>query len=130
MAKTGDGAHRFMKALTAMLIVAGCLPCAVGNDGSSAAAVKQKAKALAMEQAVRNGGGGAHLAPALATAGALPAEAESPESLLDRGTVMINEGRSKEAVGVLEAAMALWDMQVSDVLAYCCSAAPRMRSVS
>lgn len=112
MVKPRDGAHRIMKALTAMLIVAGCLPCAVGNDGSSAAAVRQKAKRF--EEAGRGGGGGGGVAPAVA-ATALPAEAESPESLLKRGTAMLNEGLSKEAVGILDVAMALWDEEVSGV---------------
>lgn len=120
MAKTGDGAHRFMQALAAMLLVAGCLPCAVGNDGSSAAAVQQKAKIF--EEAGRGGG-----AAVLAVAALPAAEAESPGSLLDRGTALVNEGNSREAVGVLDAAIALWEEEVSGVYMrsdFCCVTHP------
>lgn len=113
MTKASDGAHRLMKALTAVLVAAGCLPCAVGNDGSSPAAVQQKARAF-FEEAFKGGGGGGGAVVAAAIAAAVsPVEAESPESLLTRGTALINGGRSKEAVGILDAAMALWDEEVS-----------------
>lgn len=105
MATTGDGARRFMHALTAMLLVACSFPCAVG-DGSSAAAVQQKAKAL------RDAVEGNNRAPPAAEPVVVAPERDSPGSLLERGTALLYEGNSKDAVAALDAAITGWEEEV------------------
>lgn len=106
MSRQVDGTRRFMKALATMMLVACSLPCAGGEDGSSAAAVQQRAKAL---QEAGSRGGGTVGGEALAVADG----PESPGLLLDRGTALLLGGNSKDAVGVLDAAMAAWEEEVS-----------------
>lgn len=90
-----------MHALATMILVACSLPCAGGKDASSAANVQQRAKA--MEDAGARGGA------ALAVAD----QQDSPGVLLDRGTALLHGGHSSQAVGVLDAAMAAWEEEVS-----------------
>lgn len=106
MSRQVDGSRRFMRALATMMLVACSLPCTGGNDASSAAAVQQRAKALA---GAGGRGGGAVAGAALAVAD----ETESPGFLFDRGTALLLGGNSKEAVGVLDAAIAAWEEEVS-----------------
>ncbi|CBJ27925.1 Pc13g00620 [Ectocarpus siliculosus] len=105
MATTGDGARRFMHALAAMLLVACSFPCAVG-DGSSAAAVQQKAKAL------RDAVEGNNRAPPAAEPVVVAPERDSPGSLLDRGTALLYAGKSKDAVAALDAAITGWEEEM------------------
>ncbi|CAB1104457.1 unnamed protein product [Ectocarpus sp. CCAP 1310/34] len=105
MATTGDGARRFMHALAAMLLVACSFPCAVG-DGSSAAAVLQKAKAL--RDAVEDN----NRAPPAAHPVVVVPERDSPGSLLERGTALLYEGNSKDAVAALDAAITGWEEEM------------------
>lgn len=105
---TGHGTRRFMHALAAILLVACSLPCASGNDASSAKAVKEKARALF--EAVQ---GNPPAAAAAAVAAAdNPAEWTRPGSLLDRGTALLYEGNSKDAVIALDAAILGWEAEV------------------
>ena len=89
-----------MKALATMLLVACSLPCTGATDGSSAA-VRQRVAALE----ARGAGGGISVSAA---------GSESAGLLLDRGTMLLLEGNSKDAVGVLDAAIAAWEEEVSD----------------
>lgn len=88
-----------MHALATMILVACSFPCAGGKGASNAAAVQQRAKAL--EEA----------------GAAVPVadEQESPGMLLDRGAALLRGGHSREAVGVLDAAMAAWEEEVGVV---------------
>lgn len=51
--------------------------------------------------------GGAALVEAVAD------QQDSPGVLLDRGTALLHGGHSSQAVGVLDAAMAAWEEEVS-----------------
>ncbi|CAM9789777.1 unnamed protein product, partial [Ectocarpus sp. 12 AP-2014] len=104
MATTGDGARRFMHALAAMLLVACSFPCTVG-DGSSAAAVQQKARAL--RDAVEG-----NRAPPAAEPVVVAPERDSPGSLLERGTALLYEGNIKDAVVALDAAITGWEEEM------------------
>lgn len=108
MSRQVDGTRRFMHALATMILVACAFPCAGGKGASSAAAVQRRAKAL--EEAGARGGGAVGGA-------AVPVadEQESPGMLLDRGAALLRGGHSREAVGVLDAAMAAWEEEVGVV---------------
>eukprot|EP00903_Cladosiphon_okamuranus_P011928 g11204.t1 len=86
-----------------MILVACSLPCAGGKDASSASAVQQRAKALE----VAGAGGGRTVGGAARVA--VADEAESPGTLLDRGTELIRKQHWTEAVRVLDAAMSAWE---------------------
>lgn len=98
MAASGDGARRFMKALARMLLVACSLPYPGATDGSSAAE--------ALVDGRRGGTSAVDAAP--------PAGSESAGLLLDGGANMLLEGKSKDAVSVLDAAITAWEEEVSN----------------
>lgn len=82
-----------MHAVATMILVACSLPCAGGQDASSATAV----------QALKDAVAGAVL---------VADETESPGLLLDRGTALLLGGNSKGAVDVLDAAIVAWEEEV------------------
>lgn len=105
MSRQIDGTRRFIHALATMILVACSLPCTMGNDASSAAAVRRRAKALEEASATGGGAAGGAVLPVVD-------ERPSPGLLLERGTALLRGGNSKDAVGVLDAAISAWEQEV------------------
>lgn len=89
------GARRFLRALSAILLVSCRLPAAV--QSSSSKEVINQADASSIE---------------VATADTNQVVAEEPEILLRRGNELLQEGEVGEAVHVLRQAILEWEKQV------------------
>lgn len=91
-------ARRFVKALAAMLLVS----CSLSYGGGIYPA---RATATAAEPE----------AAATVDVDAGMVRDSSPEALLDRGIALLQNGKSKEAVSVLDAAVAQWEDKVLEL---------------
>lgn len=103
MSTASGGARRILQFLVAVILIACSFPYAARSSEVSNV-FPQQHRALAAEALksnVEQGDG------EVATV-----QDESPEELLARGTALLQDGNSKEAVDVLNAAVAAWKEQV------------------